>query len=62
MACNVSEYVVPEVAPDKDVVVMASERGTPGVMVTTAVPDLVESAVLVAVTVARVLVVTTGAW
>jgi hypothetical protein len=62
VAFNVAEYAVPAVAPDREVVATASGGATTGVMVTTALPDLVESAVLVAVTVAVVLVVTAGAW
>jgi hypothetical protein len=58
----VAEYAVPEVAPDKDVVVTVRGGARAGLIVTTALPDLVESAVLVAVTVAVVLVVTDGAW
>jgi hypothetical protein len=62
VAFNVAEYAVPAVAPDKDVVATASGGVRSGVIVTKACADLVESAVLVAVTVAVVLVVTEGAW
>jgi hypothetical protein len=53
------EYAVPVVALDRATVVMLKACG--GVMVTEAAADLVESARLVAVTVALVLVETAGA-
>src|SRR5579863_109523 len=57
-----AEYVTPEVAPVKPVVVIVSEDLVPAVIVTTAEADFVESAVLVALMVAVVLLVTVGAW
>jgi hypothetical protein len=64
VAFNGLEYAVPAVAAGKDLVVMLSGPGLeePAVTVTEAVPDLVVSATLVAVTVAFVLTVTEGAW
>ena len=59
MAVSDCEYEIPAVAADNDVVVRLSGGG---VMVTDAVPDLVGSAALVAVTVAVVLALTAGAW
>jgi D-arabinose 5-phosphate isomerase GutQ len=49
---SVLEYDVPAVAPDNDVVAMISGGGGGAVMVTSADADLVESAALVAITVA----------
>jgi hypothetical protein len=48
----VSEYFVPVVAPGREVVVMANPCDVPEVIVSVALPDFVESALLVAVTVA----------
>jgi hypothetical protein len=57
------EYALPAVATGKDAVVTLSEAGEEDpVMVTEAVPDLVGSSTLVAVTVAFVFSVTVGAW
>ena len=56
------EYAVPATATGKDLVVMLSGVGESTVIVTDAVPDLVASATLVAITVALVLTVTVGAW
>ena len=55
-----AEYAAPDVAPDIDVVVTATGRPS-GLIVTEAFPDLVGSALLVAVTVADVPVATAGA-
>jgi len=57
----VSEYAVPAVAPGREEVLIAND-GTVfgGVMVSDAVPDLLVSAALVAVTVAFSLLVTLG--
>ena len=52
---------MPAVAPDNDVVVMASGGAEIDVMVTDAVADLVGSATLVAVKVAGVVTLTVGA-
>lgn len=62
MAVSATEYAVPEVALPKAVVVTESGDTTIGVIVIEAVLDLVESATLVAVIVAAVVVVTDGAW
>ena len=62
IAASVAEYAVPDVTADSAVVATESGFFTVGVIVTEAVPDLVESAELVAVTVADVLMVTAGAW
>jgi hypothetical protein len=58
------EYAVPVVAAGNDLVVTLSGPGEeePVVMVTDAVPDLLVLSLLVAVTVAVLLVVTVGAW
>lgn len=61
MALNALEYEVPAVALESDVVVMLRTGAAAGVTVTAAVPNLVWSATLVAVTVALVLVLTVGA-
>lgn len=61
-ALNGLEYGFPALATGKDVVVMLSGSKEPAVTATDAVPDLVGSAMLVAVTVAFVLTVTVGAW
>ena len=63
-ALNGLEYAIPATANGKDVVATLSGSGEeePAVTVTDAVPDLVESATLVAVTTAFVLTVTVGAW
>jgi hypothetical protein len=58
VALNVAEYAVPAVALESDVVVTASGGTRLEVTVTFAFPDLVESAVLVAITVAPTVVVT----
>ena len=64
MAFNGLEYATPATAAGKDVVVTLSGCGEeePAVTTTAAVPDLVVSAALVAVTVTFVLTVTVGAW
>ena len=61
-AFRLAEYVIPDVAPVKPVVVMVSGDCASGVMVTEAVPASEESALLIAVTVAVVLLFTAGAW
>jgi len=63
VALNGPEYGLPEVAGGRDVVATLSCPGEEEpVMVTEAVPNLVGSAALVAVTVALVFEVTVGAW
>jgi hypothetical protein len=58
----VSEYAVPAVAPGREAVLMLRVGGVfAGVIVSDAWPDLVGSALLVAVTVALSLELTTGA-
>ena len=57
-----AEYADPAVALVKEVVVMESGGTTIAVTVTEALPDLVASATLVAVTVATEVEVTDGAW
>ena len=52
MALSALKYEMPAVAPAKDVVEMMSGGGGGGVIVTSADADFVESAALVAVTVA----------
>lgn len=61
LALNAPEYEVPAVASDKDAVVITRGGGGGAVTVTNADADLVESAALVAVTVAIESVVTVGA-
>ena len=60
-AFRFAEYPTPEVTAVNPVVVMVSAVCTAGVIVTTAVADLVGSATLVAFTVAFEVVVTEGA-
>jgi hypothetical protein len=62
VALNVAEYALPAVTPDNAVVATASGFFTIGVMVRDACADFVESAELMAVTVAGVLVLTAGDW
>ena len=61
MAFNVAEYATPALATDNEVVVTPRESPETGVIVSKALPNLVASALLVAVIMADVLMATAGA-